>query len=121
MAVRALLLCLALAAGAVGAWSLRTDDRCAEAKRALLRASGAAPVPAATAVADRCGDPRDRALADVLLLARGRRSDALALAHRMSRDDPDDFVGWIAVYRLTGDRGALRRARELNPRGAPRG
>jgi hypothetical protein len=120
MAVRALLLCLAFAAIAVGASSLRTDHRCAEAKRALPRATGAGLVPAATAVADRCGDPRDRATADVLLLARGRRGDALALARRMTRDNPDDYVGWIAVYRLAGDRGALRRARELNPRGAPR-
>jgi hypothetical protein len=37
----------------------------------------------------------------------------------MTRSSPDDYLGWLGLYRLTGDRGALRRAHELNPRAVP--
>jgi len=77
-------------------------------------------IAAATRVADRCGDPRDRARADLQLIANDRRADAVALARRMVRDNPEDYVGWVAVYRLTGSRAAFQRARELNPRGVQR-
>jgi len=111
---------LAAVAIAAGAVALRTDDRCAAAKDALSAARGGDMVAAATRVADRCGDPRDRARADLQLIANDRRADAVALARRMVRDNPEDYVGWVAVYRLTGSRAAFQRARELNPRGVQR-
>ena len=41
------------------------------------------------------------------------------LAREMTRQHPDDYLGWLGVYRLTGDRDALARAHALNPRGVP--
>ena len=119
-ALRVLLGALAAVAIVAGALALRTDDRCASAKDALVSARGAGMVAAATRVADRCGDPRDRARADLQLIANDHRADAVALARRMVRDNPDDYIGWVAVYRLTGSRAAFERARELNPRGVQR-
>jgi hypothetical protein len=69
--------------------------------------------------AERCGDPRDRVLVAARLAFRGQRSAAIALARRMTRSAPDDYVGWLAVWRLTGERKALVHAHELNPRGTP--
>jgi hypothetical protein len=37
----------------------------------------------------------------------------------MTRDHPQDYVGWLVVWRLSGSRGALARAHALNPRGTP--
>jgi hypothetical protein len=38
----------------------------------------------------------------------------------MTRATPDDYLGWLVVWRLSADRDALARARALNPRGTPR-
>jgi hypothetical protein len=119
-ALRVLLGGLAAVAIVAGVLAVRADDRCAAAKDALASARGDAMVAAATRVADRCGDPRDRARADLQLIANGHRADAIALARRMVRDNPDDYIGWVAVYRLTGSRAAYERARALNPRGVQR-
>jgi hypothetical protein len=37
----------------------------------------------------------------------------------MTESSPDDYNGWLALYRLTGERSALARAHQLNPRGTP--
>jgi hypothetical protein len=116
MAVRALLLCLAVAAVAVGASSLRTDHRCTEASRAVDHATPATAAAIAREIGDRCGDTRIRVDATAALFVRSGRPGALELARRMTRANPDDYLGWLAVWRLSGDRGALARVRELNPR-----
>jgi hypothetical protein len=110
---RLVLVALAVVAIGVAANSLRADHRCADAKAAAKRGE----VPDA----GRCGDPRDRALIALYLLQRNQRGPALAVAKGMTRATPDDYLGWLVVWRLSGDRAALARAHELNPRGTPRG
>jgi hypothetical protein len=116
---RLLLAGLAAVAIAVAATSLRSDHRCAEAKAAAKRAPAAELSAVATQTADRCGDPRDAALVSLVLTARGQRASALTLARRMTRDHPQDYLGWLVVWRLSGSRAALARAHALNPRGTP--
>jgi hypothetical protein len=112
-------LALAAAAVAVAVVALRGDHRCAEVKH------DAAQIPLRVApaelvvAADNCGDARDKILIATYLVARGRLSDANELARRMARSNPDDYVGWLAVWNLTRDPAALARAHALNPRGTP--
>lgn len=99
----------------VAVGGLRSDHRCVTAREAVLHGSYTAA--AAGAVAERCGDPRDRAFAAALMAQKGHRAPALVLARRMTRDAPQDYLGWLALGQLSGDRGALARAHALNPRG----
>jgi hypothetical protein len=119
MAARLLLLGLVVVGAAVALHALRADHRCADIKTAAADAPLGAPTAVASAAADRCGDPRDRALVALVLTARGQRGAALDLARRMTRSSPDDYLGWLVVWRLTGARAALVRAHALNPRGTP--
>jgi hypothetical protein len=116
---RALGLALAAVAVFVAVHALRADHRCA----ALQNDAGHAPRPEmarfARQAAQRCGDPRNEAFVIGIALLRGDRAAAIDLARRMTRQHPDDYLGWLGVYRLTGDRGALARAHALNPRGVP--
>jgi hypothetical protein len=107
--VRALLIVLAAVCAVVAVTGLRSDHRCTQA---LAAHDG-------PRVADHCGDPRDRAETAALLAARGRLAPARQLARRMVRDSPQDYLGWLALGRLAGDRRALARAHALNPRGVP--
>ncbi len=109
LAVRALLIVLAVVCAAVAAGGLRREHACAGARAAADW----------RAVAAHCGDPRDRAETAALLASKGRRADALALARRMVRDAPQDYLGWLALGRLARDGRALARAHALNPRGVP--
>ncbi|MDP9347280.1 MAG: hypothetical protein M3P44_16510 [Actinomycetota bacterium] len=117
LATRALLTVLAVTCTVVAVTGLRTDRRCALARTDVLH--GAVSAAAGRAVADRCQDPRDRAFAAALLARRGARPPALALARRMIRDSPQDYLGWLALGQLSGDEHALARARALDPRGVP--
>ena len=117
LAARALLILLAVVCAVVAVTGLRSDHRCTQARTAVLHGDSSAA--AATAVADRCGDPRDRAFAAALMAQRGRAAPARQLARRMVRDSPQDYLGWLALGRLTNDQRALARAHALNPRGVP--
>ncbi|MEP6954600.1 MAG: hypothetical protein ABI950_11130 [Solirubrobacteraceae bacterium] len=117
LVTRALLIVLAAVCAVVAVTGLRSDQRCTEAGAAVRH--GISSAAAATAVADHCGDPRDRAVAAALLAQNGRAAPARQLARRMVRDSPQDYLGWLALGRLTGDERALARARALNPRGVP--
>jgi hypothetical protein len=119
MAARLLLLGLAVAAVAVAIHALHADHRCADLKATASQVPLRQPTAVARAAADRCGDPRDRAVVALLLTARGQRPAALDLARRMTRSSPDDYLGWLIVWRLSGARDALARAQALNPRGTP--
>jgi hypothetical protein len=110
---------LAVVTAAVGVHALRADHRCSDAKADVSRAPVGQLAAAAAATADRCGDPRDGAVAALVLTARGQRGAALGLARRMTRAHPDDYLGWLVVWRLSGARSALARAHALNPRGTP--
>jgi hypothetical protein len=109
LALRALLIALAVVCALVAVEGQRAGHRCAAARTALDWRP----------VADRCSDPRDRALVAARLASQGRRGPATQLARRMVRDDPQDYVGWLALGRLAADGRALARAHALNPRGVP--
>jgi len=119
--VRLVLVGLAVVSVAVAAHSLRADHRCSQSKARAARAPVDQLAAIAAATADRCGDPRDSAVLSLLLTARGQRATALGLARRMTRAHPDDYLGWLVVWRLSGERTALARAHALNPRGTPAG
>jgi hypothetical protein len=116
---RVLALALAVVAVAVAALALRTDHRCAQVQDRATRAARAQVAGLARELADRCGDPRNGAWVIGVATLRGDRGAAIDLARRMTRSSPDDYLGWLGLYRLTGDRGALQRAHELNPRAVP--
>jgi hypothetical protein len=117
--LRVLLAAPAALALAVGAHALRGDHRCAQVTAAARTAPGARLAAVGRDVVARCGDPRDRAVVALVLLNRGRRDLATGVARRMTATTPHDYVGWLALWRLTGDRRALEEARRLNPRGTP--
>jgi hypothetical protein len=119
--VRLVLGGLAVLSVAVGAHALRADHRCSQSKDMAGRARVGELATVASATADRCGDPRDSAVVALVLTARGQRATALGLARRMTRAHPDDYLGWLVVWRLSGERAALARAHALNPRGTPAG
>ena len=117
LAVRALLILLAAVGAVVAVTGLRSDHRCTQARTAVLHGDYSAA--AATTLADRCGDPRDRAYAAATMAQKGHPAPARQLARRMVRDSPQDYLGWLALGRLTNDQRALARAHALNPRGVP--
>ncbi len=119
MAARLLLLGLVVVGAVVAVHALRTDHRCAEVKTAAAHGPLNQPAVVAREAAERCGDPRDRAVVALVLVAHRQRGAALDLARRMTRSSPDDYLGWLVVWRLTGARDALARAHALNPRGTP--
>jgi hypothetical protein len=119
--VRLVLVGLAVVSVAVAAHALRADHRCSQSKARAARAPVGQLAAIAAATADRCGDPRDSAVLALVLTARGQRATALGLARRMTRAHPDDYLGWLVVWRLSGERTALARAHALNPRGTPAG
>jgi hypothetical protein len=116
---RVLALALAVVAVVVAALALRSDHRCAAVQDDAGRAARGQLSGLAREAADRCGDPRNEAWVIGVATLRGDRAAAIDLARRMTRSSPDDYLGWLGLYRLTGDRGALQRAHELNPRGVP--
>ena len=107
--VRALLIVLAAVCAIVAVTGLRSDHRCTQAVAAHD----------GPRVAADCGDPRDRAETAALLASHGRLASARQLARSMVHDSPQDYLGWLALGRLTGDQRALARAHALNPRGVP--
>lgn len=119
MAARLLLLGLVVVGAVVAVHALRADHRCAEVKSAAAHGPLTQPAAVAREAADRCGDPRDRAVVALVLVAHGQRGTARDLARRMTRSSPDDYLGWLVVWRLTGARDALARAHALDPRATP--
>lgn len=119
MIARALALALAAVAVFVAVHALRADHRCAALQNDAGRAPRTQMATFAREAAERCGDPRNEAFVIGIAVLRGDRAAATDLARRMTRQHPDDYLGWLGVYRLTGDRGALARAHALNPRGVP--
>ena len=119
MIARVLALALAAVAVVVAVLALRTDHRCAAVQDEAGHAARGEIAGLAREAADRCGDPRNEAWVIGVASLRGDRAAATALARRMTRSSPDDYLGWLGLYRLTGDRHALQRAHELNPRAVP--
>lgn len=119
MVSRLVLAGLAVVAVAVGVFAVRADHRCSEVTDRATSAPPGELAQVADATAARCGDPRDSAVLTLVLTSRGQRDTALELARRMTRAHPDDYLGWLVVWRLSREPGALARARALNPRGTP--
>jgi hypothetical protein len=119
VAVRVLFVALAVVCAGVGAHALRADHRCTRAQADARSAPTAALPGVADAIAERCGDPRAQIIGAVLIGGRGQRALATGLARRIAAQHPDDYLGWLAVYRIGGDRRALARAHALNPRAVP--
>jgi hypothetical protein len=112
-------LALAAVAVVVAVHALRVDHRCATLQDDAAHAPRSQMATFARQAAERCGDPRNEAFVIGIALLRGDRAAAIDLARRMTRQRPDDYLGWLGLYRVTGDRGALERAHALNPRGVP--
>jgi hypothetical protein len=119
VAARLALAALAVAGAVVAIHALRVDHRCGEVKAAALRGPAGELAGLARTATDRCGAPADRAVVIVALITRHRPGLAVEVARKMTESSPDDYNGWLALYRLSGDREALARAHELNPRGTP--
>jgi hypothetical protein len=119
VALRVLFVALALVCAGVGAHALRADHRCSRAQAAARTAAPAALPGVARAIGDRCGDPRAEVIGAVLIGGRGERRLATALARRVAIQHPEDYIGWLAIYRIGGDERALARAHALNPRAVP--
>jgi hypothetical protein len=117
---RLVLVALAAVAVVVAAHALRVDHRCAQLRADAFRVPPHALAALADEAAERCGDPRDVAAVAVTIVGRGRRSVGVDLARRMTVANPDDNIGWVVLGRVGGDRAALVRAHQLDPRGTPR-
>lgn len=119
VASRVLLVALALVCAVVSVSGLRASHGCDQAQGAARTAAAAALSGVARDIADRCDDPRDEITGAVTLGSRGERELAVALARRVATQNPQDYLGWLAIYRLGGDQRALARAHRLNPRAVP--
>jgi hypothetical protein len=119
VAVRLALAALAVAGAVVAIHALRADHGCADLKADAYRAPNAQLTAIAHRTTARCGDPRDGAQVALIFVGRKRRDAAVEVARDMTRANPDDYLGWLALGQLSGDRRALARAHELNPRGVP--
>jgi hypothetical protein len=117
---RVVLVVLAAVAVVVAADALRADHRCAQVRADAFRVSPHALAALADEAAERCGDPRDVAAVAVTAYGRGSRSVGVQLARRMTAANPEDNVGWVVLWRISGDRAALVRAHQLDPHGTPR-
>ncbi len=119
MALRVACIAVAVLCAVVGARALRSDHRCEDAQASARTAPAGELADVARAIGDRCGDPREEIVGAVLIGGRGQRSVATSLARRVAAQHPDDYIGWLAVYRIGGDERALARAHALNPRAVP--
>jgi hypothetical protein len=114
VAARIAIVAVAVAAVAVLGTRLRDHDRCESARAAVP--------PGAATLTDACRDPDVVAGASAALVTAGRRDRGLALARESVRREPRSFIGWVAVGLAlrdrdpAGARGALARAKALNPR-----
>ena len=114
MAARLAIVLLAVAAIVLLGSRLREHGRCDSARADVGRRAGE--------LAASCGDPDVIASASAVLLAAGKRNEAVRLARESVRREPDSFAGWVAVGLTLRDRdpvrsrAALARAKALNPR-----
>jgi hypothetical protein len=120
MLARLVLAGLAVLAAVVAIRGLHSDHDCKQLIQAVATQPRGQLPGLARQTLDRCGDPRDRVVVASVLVARRQRPDAVAVVRRMTASEPDDYLGWLVLGRTTGERAALERAHELNPRVVPR-
>lgn len=119
MLARLLLVALAAVAAVVGVQQLHHDHGCTTLVNDVAKGPAADVDGLAAQTLERCGDPRDRVVIVGTLVARRKQPEAVAVLRRMTASDPDDYLGWLVLGRLTRDRAALERAHALNPRDVP--
>jgi len=114
VAVRLAIVLVAVAAIVLLGSRLRDHDRCDSAQVDVGRRT--------QELTASCRDPDVIASASAVLLAAGRRDQAVRLARESVRREPESFVGWVAMGVTLRDRdpaasrAALARAKALNPR-----
>jgi Flp pilus assembly protein TadD len=105
----------------------RDQHACAEAGAAVYRslapggsAAGSARARS-TLLRSGCEDSRPLLASAAVLAGAGRTREALPLARKGVADEPENAAAWFTLARALGKqdpegaRGALKRARELNP------
>jgi predicted Zn-dependent protease len=129
MALRIALVLVACAAVAFGISRTRQDHRCQDARQAIVTALFHHRLPeGGLAFQQRrlLGNCRDGSLlahVSTIETTGGQRASAIALARRVTRDEPRNRVGWIALAQAlaAGDparaAAARERARMLDPMG----
>jgi hypothetical protein len=124
----ALVLC-ACAAIAFGLSRLHDDDTCTSARQAIVTALFHHRTPAGgldhqqRRLLDGCRDGSVLALVSTVETTAGLRGPATDLARRVTREEPRNRVGWIALAQALersdprGAAAARARAKALDPRG----
>ena len=130
MIVRVALVAVCVAAVAFGVTRLHKDDTCESARTAIVTALFHHQEPAGglahqqRKLVDNCRDRSVMAFVSTVETTARRYGPAIALARRVTREEPSNRIGWIALAQAlktsdpAGSRAAVARAKALNPRGA---
>jgi hypothetical protein len=130
MLLRAVLVVICVAAIAFGATRLHRDDTCESARSAIVTALFHHQEPPGglakqqQRLVDNCRDASVMAFVSTVETTAGRLGPAVALARRVTRDEPSNRIGWVALAQALrktdpqGSKAAVARAKALNPRGA---
>jgi hypothetical protein len=129
MLLRAPLLAVCAAAIVFGAIRLHRDDSCQSARGAIVAALFHRQEPAGglsrqqRRLIDSCRDGTVLAFVSTVETTAGRHAFALQLARKVTRDEPRNRVGWIALSQALArtdpkaSAAAVARAMKLDPRG----
>jgi Flp pilus assembly protein TadD len=130
MIVRVVMVAACVAAVIFGVSRLHQDNTCESARSAIVTALFHHREPAGglahqqQRLIDHCRDRSVMAFVSTVETTARRFGPATALARRVTHDEPNNRIGWIALaqaLRLSdpkGSRAAVARAKALNPRGA---
>jgi Flp pilus assembly protein TadD len=129
MPLRVALIAVCVAAVVFGAVRLHRNDSCQSARSAIVtalfhhREPDGGLAEQQQRLTGECRDGTLLALVSTVETTAGRHTFALALARRVTRDEPRNRVGWIALSQALartdprGSAAAAARARTLDPRG----
>jgi len=130
MPVRIALVAVSVAAVVFGVLRLHRSDECESARTAINTALFHHREPAGglarqqRRLLDNCRDGSVLAFVSTVETTAGRRRFATALARKVTRDEPRNRVGWVALAQALqrsdprGAAAAAARAKKLDPRGA---
>jgi hypothetical protein len=129
MLLRVALVSVSAAAIVFGAVRLHRADTCESTRSAIVMALFHHREPAGglahqqQRLVDNCRDGSVLAFVSTVETTAGHRDLATALARKVTRDEPRNRVGWVALAQALqgsdprGAAAAAARAKELNPRG----
>jgi Flp pilus assembly protein TadD len=130
MPVRIALVAACVAAVVFGATRLHRSDECESARTAINTALFRHREPSGglahqqRRLLDNCRDGSVLAFVSTVETTAGQRGFATALARRVTRDEPSNRVGWVALAQALqrsdprGSAAAAARAKALDPKGA---